>query len=74
MVKRENEMLTQQLNIRIEAKLYERLRRVTDKETNWAAPSMSSIVHRGIELALGEMGHANANVTDAAKRKQRVRK
>lgn len=67
-------MLTQQLNVRIEAKLYERLRRVTDKETNWAAPSMSSIIHRGIELALGEMGHADANAADAAKRKQRVRK
>lgn len=67
-------MLTQQLNVRIEAKLYERLRRVTDKETNWAAPSMSSIIHRGIELALGEMGHADANAADAAKRKQRVHK
>lgn len=67
-------MLTQQLNIRIEAKLYERLRKVTDKEVNWAAPSMSSIVHRGIELALGEMEHADVDATATAKRKQRVRK
>lgn len=47
--------IKQQVNARLPDELYARLEKATDKSKNPYAPSKTSIIERGVELALKEL-------------------
>lgn len=46
---------SEQITVRLKPYILKQLREVTDRQRNWRAPTISAIVHRGLEIALKEL-------------------